>query len=285
VTCDPADKTPEPTRAAFTQIGHYEDLTAEPTTGPAKAILEVDSGLPEWTVYRPESLDVETKHAVLVWANGGCLTNGTLYGQWLLEAASYGFIAIADGKPQAEGASAGDGGQRMGSGGEPMQEVIDWITAENARPCSQYYQKIAVDKIAVSGQSCGGMMAMAAAVDERVTTAIINNSGLFARDPDLYAALHAPMAFLIGGEEDIAYANAAADVAAIDTVPIFHGNLDVGHAATWNMINGGEFGRVALSWLKWHLQGDPAAEKMFVGPDCELCKPPSEWVIEKKMMD
>ena len=35
---------------------------------------------------------------------------------------------------------------------------------------------------------------------------------------------------------------------------------------------------------RWQLMGDPAAEKRFSGPDCELCKPPSKWTVLKKMM-
>jgi hypothetical protein len=71
----------------------------------------------------------------------------------------------------------------------------------------------------------------------------------------------------------------------IDNVPIFHGNLDVGHGATWEQTNAGEFGRVGLGWIKWQLLGDTTAEKMFKGADCELCKPPSMWVFKKKMLD
>jgi hypothetical protein len=28
-----------------------------------------------------------------------------------------------------------------------------------------------------------------------------------------------------------------------------------------------------------------AASKMFVGPECELCKPPSMWTVKRKMLD
>ena len=132
-------------------------MTKEPTTGPLKPVLEADPGLADWTVYRPEMLGGERKHAILVWANGGCLRNGTLYGQWLLEIASHGFIALADGAPQAAGADPSAGGQRgFGADGKPQQMAIDWIVAENDRPCSQYYQKVDVTKIAVAGRSCGG---------------------------------------------------------------------------------------------------------------------------------
>jgi hypothetical protein len=74
-------------------------------------------------------------------------------------------------------------------------------------------------------------------------------------------------------------------VNAITNVPIFYANLNVGHGGTWTQANGGEMGRAATGWVKWKLQGDSAAEKMFVGADCELCKPPSMWVgVTKKMI-
>jgi hypothetical protein len=287
VACNPADKKPDPTKASFTQIVGYEQLTKEPTTGPSKPVLESDPGLPDWTVYRPETLDSETKHPIVAWANGGCLQNGTLWGQFLLELASYGFVAVADGKPQAAGADPAAGGIRTTSDGKPQAMAIDWITAENERPCSQYYHKLAVDKIAVAGQSCGGIMSLTAAGDKRVTTAAIFNSGLFASDQAIYSALHTPVGYFIGGSTDIAYQNAENDFKAINTVPLFYANDEgAGHAATWTETNGGEFGRVGLGWFKWQLLDDPAAKKMFSGADCELCmKPPSKWTVKKKMLD
>jgi hypothetical protein len=277
-------RAPEP--ASFTQIKGYETLTKEPTTGPERPVLESDPGLPEWTVYRPEPLEGASMRPILIWGNGGCLTNGTIQGQFLLEAASHGFVVFADGAPQAAGADPISGGIRQGGAdGKPMLMVLDWLAAENERPCSPYYHELDLTKVAVAGQSCGGLMAEYASIDPRVTTVIINNSGLFSRDAALYSKMHAPMAFLIGGMTDIAYANAEGDIAAIDRVPIFNGNLDVGHAATWEEVNGGEFGRVALGWLQWKLQDDPMAQKMFAGADCELCTPPSMWVVKKKMMD
>ena len=73
---------------------------------------------------------------------------------------------------------------------------------------------------------------------------------------------------------------------AISTVPIFYGNLGVGHFGTYGQPNGGEFAQVGIAWLKWKLMGDDtmAAKGMFAGADCTLCKDP-DWTIKKKMMD
>ncbi len=249
-------------------------------------VIEVHPGFPEWTVYRPEPLD-DSKHAIVIFGNGGCLLNGTLFGQWTLELASYGIVSVVDGTPakSASGDPAANG-IRPGPDGEPMVMAMDWITAENERPCSPFYQKLAVDKIGIAGQSCGGMMTLLAAGDERVATAMVFNSGLSSNDSTLFASYHAPMLFLAGGSSDFLARSATANVAAITKVPIWYGNLNVGHMSTWAEVNAGEMGRVATGWVRWQLQGDSMMEKWFVGADCELCKPPSEWVmIQKKMID
>lgn len=148
-----------------------------------------------------------------------------------------------------------------------------------------FYHKLNVTKIATGGQSCGGMMTLLSAGDKRVTTAMVFNSGLSSPDTMLFASYHAPMLFLAGGSSDFLSSSATTNVNAINNVPIFYGNLPVGHGGTWESQNGGEMGRVALGWLKWKLRSDGALEKMFVGADCELCKPPSQWTIMKKMID
>jgi hypothetical protein len=57
------------------------------------------------------------------------------------------------------------------------------------------------------------------------------------------------------------------------------------HGGTWQFPNGGEYGRVGRRWLDWQLEGDDSAKTLFVGVDCELCTPPSMWVVKKKMLD
>ena len=284
VACNPADKKPDPTKVPLTKIPGYESMTKAPTTGPNTPVIETDPGLPEWTIYRPDPIG-EGPHPLFVWAEGGCLKNGTLMGQWLLELASWGYVVAADGPPTNPSDDPAVAGMRQSADGQPQTMTLDWLIAENERPCSRFYQKLAVDKVAVSGQSCGGLMALAAAGDKRITTAVICNSGLFAADQTIYSALHTPIVYLIGGSSDIAYQNAENDYMAINNVPILNANTDTGHGGSWTEVNGGEFGRVGLGWLNWQLKGDDTAKKMFVGADCDLCKPPSMWTVKKKMID
>ena len=277
-TCNPSDRTPAPKNVPISAIKRYATTGVAPAKGPYKAVLESDPGLPDYTVYRPETLGA-IPHPVLVWGNGGCSRDGTYFSKFLLEVASHGFVVVADGKPN------GTGTRGITPDGTPLITALDWILKENERPCSQYYHKLAATKTAVAGQSCGGLMALGASKDKRLSTVIVFNSGLFQRDQTIYRGLHAPMAYFIGGPSDIAYPQAQEDTKAISTVPLFYGNLDVGHFATWAQDNAGEFGRIGVNWLKWRLMGDPVSEKMFSGPDCELCKAPSKWKVVKKNME
>lgn len=277
--CKPADKKPDPMNVPLSSIRRYAGMTIAPAKGPLKPVIESDPGFPDWTVYRPEKLGDGRKNPIMVWANGGCSRDGTYFSKFLLEVASYGIVAIADGKPN------GSGMRSLGPDGAPQKSALDWIIAENDRPCSQYYRKLDVTKTAAMGQSCGGLMTLGASSDKRLTTVGIFNSGLFEKDQKIFDGLHTPVGYFIGGESDIAYAQAEGDVELITKVPLFYGNLDVGHFATWAQDNAGEFGRVGAAWLRWHLLEDPEAKKIFSGADCELCKPPSKWVVEKKMME
>jgi hypothetical protein len=203
--------------------------------------------------------------------------------QFLYDVASHGFLIVADGVPAPDSITGGT------ASGEPQKKAMDWAIAENERPCSQYYHKLDTTKISVSGQSCGGLMTYYSAADPRVTTAVIWNSGLFAEDQAVYDALHAPMAYFIGGSSDVAYSNAERDWAAISPTakfPIFYGNNTYGHGGTYNADNGGELAQVGVAWWRWYLMGDegPTGKQMFWGKDCGLCKK-SGWTVERVNMD
>lgn len=257
--------------------------TGNPPSGPYEVVLEQDPDFNTHTIYRP--VGVTGKMPIVSWGNGGCTKDGTSFAEFLTELASHGFLVISDGAPGGGGDSEGTMQNPVGTA---LIDAIDWAIDQNGRSCSPLYQKVNTSKIAVMGQSCGGLMTYRAAGDPRVSTIVIWNSGLFQRNQELYNSIHSPMAFFIGGERDIAYENAKADFSALKALPgdfpIFYGNLDVGHIATYWQDNGGEFGRVGVAWLKYQLLDDqgPEGAQMFEGPNCGLCN--TEWVIEKKNM-
>jgi hypothetical protein len=272
-TANPNAGAAAPTAVQWTGIG-------APPTGPYRVTIEKDPGLTTHTIFRPELGD--TKLPIIAWGEGACAKDGLAYAEFLSELTSYGFLIIADGPPNGTGMGAGG----LSGDGSALIQAIDWAFKENERPESQYYQKLDTTKVAAMGQSCGGLMTYGAAGDPRLTTIVIWNSGLFSRNQATYDSLHTPMAFFIGGSTDIAYSNAEADFKAITAnIPIFYGNLEVGHLATYFEDNGGEFARVGVAWLKWQLLGDQGAngKEMFVGSACGLCN--TDWVIKKKNME
>ena len=59
-----------------------------------------------------------------------------------------------------------------------------------------------------------------------------------------------------------------------------HAWQDVGHyPATYRQPNGGAFAVAVTAWLDWHLKGEQSASKMFLGPNCGLCRDP-KWNVQ-----
>ncbi|MEV4344517.1 cellulose binding domain-containing protein [Actinoplanes sp. NPDC049596] len=241
-------------------------------SGPYPADYETSAGLSNHTIYRPQTLPSQSM-PLFVWGNGGCSANGLSQQNFLREIASHGFLAIANGGPNASGST----------NSAMLTQSIDWAVAENSRSGSKYYGKIDTSKVAVGGFSCGGLEAYAVSSDPRVTTTTIFSSGLL-NDADDYQLrrLTKPIAYFIGGPSDIAYPNAMDDWGKLPAgLPAFMGNLNVGHGGTYDQANGGEFGRVAVLYLKWRLKGDTTAGANFAGSGCGLCRS-GQWQVQQK---
>jgi dienelactone hydrolase len=263
-------------------------------SGAEPATVYSDASLPTHTLYRPARLT--GRYPVVLWGNGSCVNSNFGYREFLAEVASHGFIVLAIG-PYRDTPAPRE--QRPADPAEwppfetrysQMLDALDWIVAENDRQDSPLSGKVNIGKVAVMGHSCGGLQAVKASVDPRVTTAIVLNSGMMA-DGDQYmrrhelersilAEMHAPIAYFIGGESDIAFPNAEEDWRALQRLQIVavNANMDVGHGATYHMPNGGPFASGPLAWLEWHLKGDAQARAMFVGENCGLCAG-GDWTV------
>jgi dienelactone hydrolase len=256
-------------------------------SGPEPAVVQAEASLPTHTVYRPA--DLMGRYPVVLWGNGSCINSSFHYREFLAEVASHGFIVLAIG-PYRETAPPRQSRPENPAEWPPfetkysqMLDALDWITAENGRNGSSFKDHVAVDKVAAMGHSCGGLQTVKASTDPRITTAVVLNSGMIT-DTDQYmirhelkrsvlTQMHAPIAYFIGGEKDVAYANAETDWKELQTmaIPAVNANMDVGHGATYHLPNGGPFTSGPLAWLKWQLQGDPVARAMFVGEKCGFC--------------
>jgi hypothetical protein len=279
----------------FSQVPASSDQSTSRTvedggTGLYSAIMLTDNTLPTHTIFRPKDLSVfgkKNKLPIIAWGNGGCGNSPWEHLNFLSEVSSYGFLVIAIGPMPQEG--------QRGSGKTTSLQLIDainWAIAQNNDKSSPYYNKIDITKIAVSGMSCGGLQALETAPDPRITTAVICNSGILGNTgsgmagmpnltKDHLLKLHTPTLYILGGEEDIAYANGMDDFKRINHVPVFVANMNVGHGGTYSQPHGGEFAKVATAWFKWQLKGDKESGKVFTGEPCGLSQSPI-WKVEKK---
>ncbi|MEV5447870.1 hypothetical protein AB0N23_35990, partial [Streptomyces sp. NPDC052644] len=163
-----------PAAAVLMALGATPADAAVGGSGPYPADYETSTSLPNHTIFRPQTLPTE-RLPILVWGNGGCSANGLSQGNFLREIASHGFLAIANGGPNASGST----------NSQMLTQSIDWAVAENSRQGSKYYNRIDTGKVAVAGFSCGGLEAYAVSNDPRVTTTGIFSSGLL-NDADDY---------------------------------------------------------------------------------------------------
>ena len=98
---------------------------------------------------------------------------------------------------------------------------------------------------------------------------------------DYLTKLHAPVFYLLGGSQDIAYNNGMDDFKRIEKLPAFVANRDVGHGGTFGQRHGGDWAMASAAWFKWQLKGDTEAAKLFTGNPCGLSKM-AGWTVDKK---
>lgn len=279
-----------------------KNLPDTPGSGPYPAIKEELASLPEHVVYRPANLaKVVGKLPIIAWGNGGCSSDGASTRFHLLELASHGYLVIANGTvksgpgthptPPRPALPPGQFAPAESSATDLVM-AIDWAIAQNETVGSPLTGRINTKAVAVSGWSCGGLQALAVATsDPRVTTAVIQNSGILPVGAPAMPGmeigksaldkLRAPILYILGGPGDIAYANGIDDFKRIHSVPAAAISVNVGHTGTYFRPNGGKAAQAAVAWFDWWLKKRKQAAKWFVGPNCDLCRDP-EWKIERK---
>jgi hypothetical protein len=297
----------------------------ESPSGRYAVVMEEDAGLPDHTVYRPANLTAiqgGQPLPIVAFSGPGCDANGTAFRPFFTEVASHGFLLIVSGLPEPKG---GSGPNFPKTEPKDLSASIDWAIAENSRAGSKFVGRIDTSKVAVMGQSCGGAQSLSISEDPRIDTIVMWNSASFTSGPSgrgrgpgggappaggtaagagrggrgggipvpsVNAAavqkLRIPIAYFMGGQRDILYGGAVADIALYEVAPLFWASTDLPgndpHAGTFREKNGGAFGVVGVAWLGWRLNGDTQAARMFEGADCTLCKDP-KWDVRKKNMN
>ncbi len=242
------------------------------TSGPA-------FGAPGLRVFHPRDLARFPKRdtlPVVVWGNGGCAVDGTRYAGFLETIASHGFLVLTT--------AAQEGAPRRQATADDMKIGIDWAEREKLRDGSPLKGKVETGKVALMGQSCGGMLSITLGADPRVGTIGVFNAGVQANNQEVLKKLHGPVLLINGHERDFMMANSKANYDAFDKLPAFYGaRHGAGHTATALHPGGGEFANVASNWVLWQFKSNKQAGKMFLGDKCGLCTN-SSWDVESKSL-
>jgi len=167
--------------------------------------MESPDVAPFFNVWRPTDLSaVEGKLPVFVWNNGACSRNDgvfrTLFEKW----ASGGYFVL----------SLTSGGGSSSTTIEDQKGLIDWVVEQAEMAGGPYNGKLDLERITAGGNSCGGITSLGlAAMDDRVAAVFVlsGSSGFGGADTTVTNAIKVPVAYVVGGEEDIARANAEAD--------------------------------------------------------------------------
>ncbi len=251
-------------------------------SGPHKNIAVREKSLPDFVVYHPVNMDAamyterpaffgqgggkKEKLPVLVWCNGGCMDTSIGYENMLSDVASYGYVVVAIGELQMMAQHEKD--QHTSS--SMVQKALDWICQQATDPISPYFNKIDTGRIAAAGHSCGGAQVLANAADPRLKTYLILNAGMGKMtmadaSRKSLKGLHGPILYLVGGTDDVAWANAQMDYKAIKHVPVvLADNTQSGHGGTYEQPLGGPNSRMVRAWLDWQLKGKQEFETLFL---------------------
>jgi Chlorophyllase len=167
-------------------------------SGPYKSNYTGIDELPRHTIYIPHGVPNGTKIPVIFWGNGACTGWGGWFSKFLEEISSQGYLIVANGSPNAKTMA-------QMTKGTDIPDAMDWVF-KNAG--TGLLANADTSKVAVAGQSCGGVQALSASLDSRVTATAIFDSGLINTiNTPLFEKLHAPIGWFLGGPTDIAYEN------------------------------------------------------------------------------
>jgi len=159
--------------------------------------------LPSHVIYAPTNPPAGLRLPVLVWGQTGCTYNGRVFDAFLTEVASHGILILSNGTPNGPGNP--NGVAETGSPNTTLHRTgIDWVTKVAG---TGKYADVDISRLAVAGQSCGGMQALFVSPDPRVTAIGIFNSGVINASDPLPSKTTKPIFYFLGGSTDIAYTN------------------------------------------------------------------------------
>jgi predicted alpha/beta-hydrolase family hydrolase len=283
--------TSSATPSAFTLDGVA--CTGSTTTPPPDGGSLVDNNFPvtreaaygdgRYTVFRPSNPQAAgAPMPVLAFGNGACAhTNNSEVTRALTVIASKGVVVVDTG--------SADGSANGVPSGSPIPSLltgaITWAEREQNRSGAPLSRRLDLTKVATAGHSCGGLEALIAAQDSRVSAAVSLDSGLFADGSFGYsraelAKLHSPTLFMAGGPSDIAYDNTRANYDLVTVPAVLAMHPQAGHVGfiTGNQMTDGM--TTVVQFLDMVLNGNQTARSYILDPSGLASRHP--WTVSKK---
>lgn len=236
-----------------------------------------------YTVFRPsDPAAVGKPMPVLAFGNGACAhTDNREVTNALTFIASKGFVVVDTG--------SADGSYNGVPSGSPipalLTDAITWAQREQNRSGAALSQRLDLTKVATAGHSCGGLEALVAAQDSRVSAAVSLDSGFFADGSfgyprsELYK-LHTPVLFMAGGTSDIAYDNTVANYNMVTVPAVQAQHPQAGHVGfiTGSQMTDGM--STVVQFLDMVLNGNETARSYIMDPSGLESRYP--WTVARK---
>jgi predicted dienelactone hydrolase len=259
---------------------------ATATTRPLSSTLklatmkETKAVAPFFNIWRPADLTkVEGKLPIFVWNNGACSRNDAVFKPLFDAWSSGGYFVL----------SLTSGGGSSSTTIADQKALIDWVVAEAANPSSPYKDKLNTDWIIAGGNSCGGITSLGLAQQDPRVKAIWVLSGSSSMGTATVSGIKIPVAYVVGGTEDIARANAELDYKAFaDGIPAMVVNRSTGDHLTMSNLSG-DIGKnaaeISLNWLDLTTYGLQGALDALKQPTvCTGCMM-GLWTLTSKNLD
>jgi dienelactone hydrolase len=234
----------------YTQKGPFM-TTMTSNTGP-------DS---KFTIFRPEPLGANGfVHSPIIFGPG-IITTPSNYRTLLDHLASHGFVTIC--------ANSLTGGPNDPGNLDAMKMGLDWIIAQNTQ-AGVFQGKLAVDRAITMGYSIGATASVQLSSHKAIMTTVAIHGHNTMGDP------HGPIWLLTGSMDVID--DVRTTLATLEEAPAIMTALPIGHLDVLTELSAsGRYIAPITAWLRYWVNGDQEAKRIFWGADCQICKSP--WLM------
>ena len=251
--------------------------------------VDTEPDLPGYNIYRPADWGALSPYPVVAWANGGCVRHDATWRPLLERWAAAGFVVVAITQMPGRDVSMEDR-----TSAADQAKAIDWALAQSARGDRPYRGRFDAERIAAAGNSCGGITSLAlAGTDPRVRTVFVlsgSSVGPGATRDQASAVMDKvtqPVAFVVGGAEDVAADQASQDYDLLATdIPGYLARRSTGDHPTvsTNPDILADVAAIGINWLDLVFAGNETARRNLTENPCGS-RHSGVWNVEGKNLD